>query len=395
MAKIPPTLRGLFSAGGAASLALREFRGAAELCHDLLEGAEHGDLLAAGTLYSGLFESTAAGDSLGRVLGRLVEPLDQAARPPGDRGRRMPEFPTEGARRVSAGESEGRGEAGGVKRAAAVAPQEPAGAVRPEPLARQASAGVTRPEPLAPQASAGAVRREPIALPESVGLERPEVGVGTRESSRASLSPGHVAGQRWSCETAARELSDRFERAGLMEVWSRPAREWSVALALVAPAPAPAAEGGITQAVAARLAPAVETITRRYATRKGVTPQPLQRSGGLVQTAEADESASVMDREVETPLRRLAALGRLTEDVRVRMDAGQSPANGRDTRAVAALWMPRRSERVVGLRGTGQEASPTRASAGPGDDREFAERLAAVLHQEALRNGIDPLEYES
>ena len=395
MAKIPPTLRRLFSAGAAASLALREFRGAAELCHDLLEGGEHEDLLAAGTRYSGLFESAAAGDSLGRVLGRLAEPLDPAAGPTGERVRRMPELTTERARRVFAGESRRLGEAGVLKSALAMSPQEPAGAMRTEPLARQASAVVARPEPRAPKASAVAVRHEPIALPESIAVERPEREVGTRERSRDSSSPGEVVGQRWSSEAAARELSHRIERAGVMEVWSRPAREWSVTNALVAPAPAPAAERGLAQAVAARLAPAVETIARRDAARQGVTPQPLHRSDGWVQTAEADESASVTDRDVETPLRRLAALGRMTESVQAPVNAGQSLPSGQDARAVAALWMPRRPERFVGRAGTGQDVSPVRAGAGPDDDREFAERIAGVLRAEALRNGIDPLEYES
>ena len=372
MAEIPPTLRRLFSAGAAASLALREFRGAAQLCHDLLEGGEQEDLLAAGTRYSGLFESAAAGDSLGRVLGRLAEPLDPAVGPTGERVRRMPELTTVRARRVFAGESRGLGEAGVLKSALAMSPQEAAGAMRTWPLARQASAGVARPEPLAPKASAGTVRHEPMALPESVDVKRPELEVATRERSRTSLNAGEVVGQRWSCEAAARELSHRIERAGLMEVWSRPAREWRVTHALVAPAPAPAAEGGLTQAVAARLAPAVETITRRDATRKGVTPQPLQRSGGLVQTAEADESASVIDQsasvidqQVETPLRRLAAFGRMTESARVPANAGQSLPSGQDVPAVAALWMPRRPERFVGRPGTGRDVSPVPCERGP------------------------------
>jgi hypothetical protein len=200
--------------------------------------------------------------------------------------------------------------------------------------------------------------------------------------------------QRWSAEAAARELSDRIERAGLTEVWSRPARERIAVPPVFAFSTPPAADNVMTHAVAARLAPAVETITGRYATRKSTTEQRRQRSSALIQAAQAGESAAVVEAEVETPLRRLAALGRITHDLQPPDDAAHSPANGRDVPAIAALSSPRRSERSVWF-GSGQEASSSQADPRSGDDSEFAEKLAGALYREALRNGIDPLEYES
>jgi hypothetical protein len=58
-------------------------------------------------------------------------------------------------------------------------------------------------------------------------------------------------------------------------------------------------------------------------------------------------------------------------------------------------WPSPRLKNLATLRATAQESALPSASAFQMDDREFADRLADVVRQEAIRNGIDPREYES
>jgi hypothetical protein len=66
--------------------------------------------------------------------------------------------------------------------------------------------------------------------------------------------------------------------------------------------------------------------------------------------------------------------------------------NVRQSRAAAARLSSPLRGRVLEARGREEPDQP-----GPdrGESRDIAETLADVLYREALRNGIDPLEYES
>jgi hypothetical protein len=385
--KVPPALRGLFSAGAAASRALRDFSSAADLCRDLLAPEGHTELLAGETLFVGLFQPVAAGDSLVGALARLDEGSQPAADVLQARQRRIPALINEPARRAAAAKLAHMGDVTAAARDAVAVPNETTVAERPRLLPRQVSARTPTPQPLALKVATRAVSSaHPIVQSRAFHGNDPEVDSSGGTAASSSSSRENAGAARWSGEAAGRELSARMQRAGLTDTWIGSAGEPGVA-----PTLAPPDESIFDRVFARRLEPAAQTINRRRAEHNAVLPQSGPRLSAVAQTIDEEEAAPVIDPAAATPLRRLAALGWRQSDAKaISQTSARSEEGTRMTR-----WPSPRLKNLATLRATAQESALPSASAFQMDDREFADRLADVVRQEAIRNGIDPREYES
>jgi hypothetical protein len=422
MAAIHPSLRNIFSAGLASTLAVREFRSMPERLRTLLEPVEHASLLAADIAYRDLFELVGAGNSLGGVVEQLLA-----------RNEENPTSPERGPRSTAAAlEPAASGSAAALVRPAA--PAIPTGAARLAPLTTQ----LTQP-PRPARASVRAVPavRAPAGMPAASPVSQ-NGGASTAVTGtdvvaeRKLVSESSPQIQAWSREDAARELAARVERAGLSDVWLRPAANASgPPAALPALHVHSAPENPIMEVVGRRLAPLVQTVFERSAIRDwsggnvrqrvtdrlpADTANTSNRSTAALSSqnaAEPAEPAALWEAE-GTPLRRLAAFGSTLARQAAPNDTPpvhghtvraawpealpDAPAGRADTASVSQSRL-RRADLDPKRWGVAvpRESGRPRLSAriATEDEQEFAQRLASVLRQEALRSGIDPVEFES
>jgi hypothetical protein len=348
-----------------------------------MDGHEYRDLLAAGAAYLPLFEAARAGDALGGVVARLAAEVEVGVERHGDRRRRMqrPAHETSAGSRSS--ESAREGETPDARRTAAWTPLPSARVTRMIDDGTRPSAASPRAERLASNPLRNAARLTPL-----IPLSAPLPVEGAEIFSSVS-----GAARRWSSDEATRELASRAEQAGLIEVWYRPAFVSATPAVAVGRPPAPATDGGFAQAIGERLAPALESIARRHPAATS-SAEPAARFREVVHETDEHESAHALQFERETPLRRLAAFGRLSDATPTAASARAMAATVREPRASAAWLAEPRGEAVEERRAAGHEELDRNRSTGF-EERDLVELFADALLREALRNGIDPLEYES